>query len=151
MGSDNNLFTDKGFVEREGGNMGANDMGENGLRRFVYNGHSRLNYNNLFTVFKIQEKMATIKMGWILYNLLGWPPAIASLLSVTLSWIGVGDIVLGEIARPYKDIILIVGIIFLLTKVAIGIEVWVERRISNKRRAFELKKEMESYINSQSK
>lgn len=119
--------------------------------------HSRFggsSISDLFTLFNRQKKMATIKIGWVLYNLLGWPPAILSFLSALFSTTKFGDIILGEIARPYKDIILIVGIIFLLTKVAHGIEKWISHRIDNKRKAFELKKEVETYLNrnnSQSK
>lgn len=98
--------------------------------------------NNLYALFKQAKKeMATVKIGWFLFNFLGWPTAIITFLSAIF-----GDVVLGDIGEPYKSIVIVLGIFFLIVKILISYEHWREKHINNSEREWELWKKKNTPI-----
>src|SRR5262245_1070748 len=69
-------------------------------------------------------KMATAKVVWYLFNLLGWPSAIYLLYASCIGFFKgiLGDIKFVEIGEPFKTVVLILGLIFLVVKILILLE-----------------------------
>jgi hypothetical protein len=145
------IFSDKVNMGNQSSNIRHEHKREDSSNGTVYSRRSSSFLHYLFTLLKqAKEEMTTIKVGWILFNLLGWPTAILTLASALF-----GDIVLGEIAEPYKSIVIILGLVFLIVKILIAYEAWQEKHISNKEREFDLlQKKLNNHIqhtHSQSK
>jgi len=124
------------------GNQGSNNGSVN--KRKEHNGNNvsdkRFNSFSEYLYAFNKSEMATAKVVWWLFNLLGWPSAILTLSSAIF-----GDIMLGEISEPYKSVVLVLGIIFLVVKILIAIEHYREKRILNREREFELFMKKDSY------
>lgn len=75
---------------------------------------------------KEKRKMAEGKLAWSLFNILG---GSATLLTV-----------FGDLGEPYKTIVSILAIIFMVITILRSYEKWQEMRISNKERIYDLKR-----------
>ncbi len=130
------IFSDKVNMGNQSLNVRDEHKRENNSNHAVYSRRNISILNYLFTLFKqAKEQMATVKIGWILFNILGWPTAILTFLSAIF-----GDIVLGDITEPYRSIIIVLGIVFIIVKILIAYEGWREKHIANEEREFELQR-----------
>ncbi len=130
------IFSDKVNMGNQSLNVRDEHKRENNSNHAVYSRRNSSTLNYLFTLFKqAKEQMATVKIGWILFNILGWPTAILTFLSAIF-----GDIVLGDITEPYRSIIIVLGIVFIIVKILIAYEGWREKHIANEEREFELQR-----------
>lgn len=124
------IFSDKVGMGTESTNIrGRRELESSNGNPILYKRSSNFLYN-LSTLYK---KMAGFKITWLLFNLLGWPTAIITLFSAIF-----GDVVLQQIEEPYKSIIIIFGIFFLLMKILIAYENWQEKHLMNRERKMKL-------------
>jgi len=131
-----NIFSDTFDMGSKSSDVRAKYQRNQNSDNAVHSGRSSNIDYNLYTLFKqAKEKMATVKIGWILFNILGWPTAIFTFLSALF-----GDIVLGDIGEPARSIVIILGIVFIVVKILISYEHWREKHIANQEKEFELQR-----------
>lgn len=142
MDSFGNIFSDTLDMGNKSSHIRTEHKRDKSSSNIISDRRSSDFLNNLYALFKqYKEQMATVKIGWFLFNLLGWPTAILTFLSAIF-----GDIVLGDISEPYKSIVIVLGIFFLIVKILISYEHWREKHINNSEREWELWKKKNTPI-----
>ena len=122
-----------------------NDTGGNRMGKNSNGGNVRSNrYDGFFYNLSplCNSNMATIKIGWTLFNLLGWP----SFIIVAFSWVCRTLQIPTDFQLPerYTDAVAILGIVFIFIKILTAIEIWWEKRIANKERTFMLNEKIKA-------
>lgn len=142
------IFSDTVGMGDKSSNRRDNHKSENRSFSDVYGRRDSGSDNNdyaihapsLNTLYKnLVQKMATVKIGWLLFNLLGYPAAFIAIFASFF-----GDTFIETVPEPYKTIVILLGVIFLIIKIGIlGEHLW-ERHLNNLRKSEELKRFMQS-------
>lgn len=117
--------------ERMGKNSDGGNVSGNRNNDFFYNLSPLYNSN-----------MATIKIGWALFNLLGWPSFILVFVSSVFSMLDIPTDI--QFPPAYKDTVAVLGIIFAIVKILTALENWWEKRIANRERLFLLNEKIKA-------
>ena len=134
MENSGNIFSNTSDMGNERNDTGVERMGKKGDGGDVYNNRSNYFFYNLSPLY--DSNMATIKIGWALFNLLGWP----SFMLVVFAWICRLLQIPTDFQLPerYTDTVAILGIVFIVVKILTAIENWWGKRIANRDRLFML-------------
>jgi len=92
-----------------------------------------------------QKKMATVKIGWIFFQLLGWPITFLSLSEKFALWIDVPAAAF-HLQEPYQSVISVLAIIFLITMILRNFEIWRKAHISNNHEIHKMRRMYKSEI-----
>jgi len=86
-----------------------------------------------------QKKMATVKIGWIFFQLFGWPITFLSLSDKFSVWLNFPAASF-HLKEPYQSVISWLAIIFLITMILRNFEFWREKHMANNHRAHQMKR-----------
>lgn len=71
-----------------------------------------------------------MKIGWIFFQLFGWPITFLSLSDKLAYWLNIPAAEF-HIKEPYQSVISVLAIIFLITMILRNFEIWRKAHISN--------------------
>ncbi len=93
--------------------------------------------NNILPTLK-KNKMATAKVTWFLFHLLGVPCFLLSALPP--KWFSLLDINVADIPQPYKTMLWILAVLYMITVIARSLEKWHHMHLRNREHRTEIKK-----------
>ncbi len=91
--------------------------------------------HNVFSSLK--QDMATVKLGWALCNIFGIPAIILTVFPHILNI---------QMTEPYKDILGVLALVYAFVLIIRSSLKAHEQKISNDKKAWDLKKEKEEYV-----
>jgi len=95
------------------------------------------NHNFMYYLFTVCKKdMAEAKIGWILFQLLGWPVTIFSFLA---------DVPGINIGEPYRTIMALFGIVFMCMNVLRAREKWRKEKMENDDKQKEINRKWDEF------